>query len=186
MPTHDEWGKLKFGAGIQHSVANYLENLIASFVTNTASLICFISTWRCWLVSLCCIRHAKQASKLALLLYESVACCVELISRRLLSSGLLFGRFSQTAWGRTFCLVQDVWSGSEYPSAQTAKGGEQWLSRECGALSSHLLPTSVYSLLTIYSDTCVGGSARRSACAKYGYQVPALLACGSSKSAYVV
>ena len=31
MPTHDEWGKLKFGAGIQHSVvANYLENLIAS------------------------------------------------------------------------------------------------------------------------------------------------------------
>ena len=31
MPTHREWGKLKLGAGIQHSVvANYLEDLIAS------------------------------------------------------------------------------------------------------------------------------------------------------------
>jgi hypothetical protein len=39
MPTHDEWGKVKFGADIQHSVvANYLENLIASIVPNTASL----------------------------------------------------------------------------------------------------------------------------------------------------
>ena len=170
---------LKFGAGIQHSVANYLENLIASFVTNTASLICFISTWRCWLVSLCCIRHAKQASKLALLLYESVACCVELISRRLLSSGLLFGRFSQTAWGRTFCLVQDLWSASEYRRERSPqpKVGEQWLCRECGALTSQILPTSVYSLLTIYSDTCVGGSARGWASAMYWNQVPALFAC---------
>jgi len=65
------------------------------------------------------------------------------------------------------------------------KVGEQWLCRKYGALSSHVLPTSVYSLLTLYSDTCVGGSAPGSACAKYWNPVPALLACGLSLTAHV-
>ena len=83
MPTHREWGRsLKLSAGIQHSVvANYLGNLIASIVTNTASLICFISTWRCWLVSAVYDMPSNPASSLC-------SCCIELTSCRFLTSGL--------------------------------------------------------------------------------------------------
>jgi hypothetical protein len=69
-------------------------------------------------VPLRCIRHAQQASKLALLLEASVACRVELISRRLLSSGLQrFGLFPKRHVGKARFVTFEMYGArpaSEY------------------------------------------------------------------------